>query len=195
MFLPNKCNILLGLTISQSAPASFGGQPSDPTDVIVSSIFIVIYAFLVYVHKTIHRRNKQVGHFFIFSILTFCFCMSRVGSFVIQICKKACILRSIVDQLYSNPPLFFRCVVWAKNPESVTIIILANITISLGVVLIFITNMNFAQRIARAFHPRFNDSKPFQYCFIAYYATLVPLVAIGTWGLILQPSILIEIVY
>lgn len=95
--IPDKCNFLFRVTISQSTklPASFGGQPSDPTDVIVSAVFIVIYAFFVYVHKTIHRRNKQVDHFFIFTILTFCFCMSRIGSFVMQICKKAHILRSV----------------------------------------------------------------------------------------------------
>lgn len=74
---------------------------------------------------------------------------------------------------------FFLNTVWAKHPESVSTAVAANILISAGVVLLFIINMNFAQRIVRAFHPRFYDSKPFYYVFIVYYASLVVVLIMG----------------
>lgn len=70
-------------------------------------------------------------------------------------------------------------IVSAQNPTSIGDAIAANVLISSGVLLLFVTNMNFAQRLVRAFHPRFYNSKPFKYAFLAYYISLVAVLIMG----------------
>ena len=78
---------------------------------------------------TIFQINKKRGHKFIMSGMLFGFCMARITS---------CVLR----------------IVWATRPTNLRLAIAAQIFVAAGVVLIFVINLIFAQRIIRAAHPR-----------------------------------------
>lgn len=52
-------------------------------------------------------------------------------------------------------------IVWAQFPRNISVGIAAQIFVYAGVILLFIANLFFAQRIVRAQHPRFGWSTPF----------------------------------
>jgi hypothetical protein len=65
--------------------ASLGGLPNTSTDVPVSAVFIAIFVCLAAVHMTLFQTNRARGHFFIFSALTFGFCMARIVTYIMRI--------------------------------------------------------------------------------------------------------------
>jgi hypothetical protein len=65
--------------------ASLGGLPNTSTDVPVSAAFIAIFLCLAAVHMTLFQTNRARGHFFIFSALTFGFCMARIVTYIMRI--------------------------------------------------------------------------------------------------------------
>lgn len=72
-------------------------------------------------------------------------------------------------------------IVWAVHPRNVSIAIAANIFVAAGVVLLFVINLLFAQRIVRASHPHSGWHPVFHFAFIAIYVIIVlSLVAIIT---------------
>ncbi|KAI5857778.1 hypothetical protein BZA05DRAFT_441085 [Tricharina praecox] len=128
--------------------AAFGGKPDDTIDVGVSAMFIVIFACLAATHMYLFKTNKAKGHFFIFSGVTFGFCMARITTFAMRIAT-------------------------AKNPENTQVAMAAGIFVSAGVLLLYIVNLNFTQRIVRSYHPRFGRSKPVVIAFAVYYVSVV----------------------
>jgi len=64
-------------------------------------------------------------------------------------------------------------IAWAKKPDSVNLGIAASVFVSAGVILLFIINMNYAQRILRGYHPKFGNSKPVARAFAVYYVSVV----------------------
>lgn len=80
--------------------------------------------------------------------MMFGFCMARISASVLRI-------------------------VWATRPKNVKIAIAANIFMAAGVLLLFIINLIFTQRIMRATHPDWAWSKWFSLLFKGYYATIV----------------------
>ncbi|KAL7269640.1 hypothetical protein RUND412_007675 [Rhizina undulata] len=126
----------------------FGGVPDKTTDVAVSAVFVAIFLALGAVHMAIFQKNRSRGHLFVFSAAIFGFCMSRIVTFAMQIA-------------------------WAENLSNTRIAIAANIFISAGVIILYVVNLNFAQRIVRAFHPRIGNSKPMNMAFAAYYVSIV----------------------
>ena len=78
----------------------------------------------------------------------FGFCMSRIVTMIMRI-------------------------VWAVHPRNVSIAIAANVFVAAGVVLLFVINLLFAQRIVRASHPHSGWHPIFHYAFIAIYVIIV----------------------
>ena len=97
---------------------------------------------------TILQVNRRRGHKFIMSGMLFGFCMARIMS---------CILR----------------IVWATRPTNIRIAIAAQIFVAAGVVLIFVINLIFAQRITRAAHPNSGWHPLFSRALIAVYVSIV----------------------
>ncbi|KAH8681938.1 hypothetical protein BX600DRAFT_32866 [Xylariales sp. PMI_506] len=110
--------------------ALVGGVPTVPIDIPISACLIFAYLCLAVTHMTIFQLNKRREHKFIFSGLLFGLSMARTTALVIRI-------------------------VWATRPTNTRIAIAANILTQAGVILLFIANLFFAQRIVRAYHPTF----------------------------------------
>ena len=85
---------------------------------------------------------------------TFGFCMSRIVTFALRIATE-------------------------KHPANTSLAIAAGIFISAGVILLYIINMNFAQRVVRGYHPRFGNSTLFNRLFLAYYISVVMALVMG----------------
>lgn len=96
----------------------------------------------------IFQLNQRRGHKFIMSGMMFGFCMARTVS---------CIMR----------------IVWATRPFNVRVALAAQILVAAGVVLLFIINLIFAQRIIRASHPNSGWHPVMSLLFKAIYATVV----------------------
>lgn len=78
----------------------------------------------------VFQRNRRRRYKFLFSALVFGFCMARVVSLAMRIA-------------------------WACRPRSVRVAIAAQVFTAAGVLILFVTNLAFAQRIVRARHPLF----------------------------------------
>ena len=63
--------------------------------------------------------------------------------------------------------------VWASYPHNVSVAIAAQVFVAAGVLLLFIVNLIFAQRIVRASHPHWAWAKWFSLAFKLYYASIV----------------------
>ena len=83
---------------------------------------------------TIFQINKRHEHKFVFSGLLFGFSMARISALTMRI-------------------------VWASRPTNVSVLIAASVFTAAGVLLLFIVNLIFAQRIVRAYHPGFGWHK------------------------------------
>ncbi|KAI9870730.1 MAG: hypothetical protein M1830_003877 [Pleopsidium flavum] len=131
------------------SPASIlGGVPTVQLDVPITAVFLALFLGAAVCHYTIFLFNKRRGHKFLLSGFLFAFCMARTTT---------CIMR----------------IVWATRPTSVPITIAASVLVAAGVVVLYIVNLIFAQRILRASHPRSGWHPLFNYFFIAIYALIV----------------------
>ncbi|KAI4113636.1 MAG: hypothetical protein LQ338_008144 [Usnochroma carphineum] len=128
--------------------ASLGGFPTVHTDVPITAVFLFLFICGAVAHMTIYQLNKKRGHKFIMSALLFGFCMARITT---------CVMR----------------IVWATRPTHVPIAIAASIFVAAGVVLLFIINLIFAQRIVRAAHPHSGWHPVFSLFFKAIYALII----------------------
>lgn len=97
---------------------------------------------------TIFQMNRRRGHKFIMSGMMFGFCMARITT---------CVMR----------------IVWATRPTHIPIAIAAQIFVAAGVVLLFVINLIFAERIIRAAHPHAGWHPLFTHFFTAIYIVIV----------------------
>ncbi|KAL8882285.1 MAG: hypothetical protein Q9192_007609, partial [Flavoplaca navasiana] len=128
--------------------AGLGGVPTVHTDIPITAIFLVLFICGAVAHMTIFQLNMKRGHKFIMSGMMFGFCMARIVT---------CIMR----------------IVWATRPRNVSIAIAAQIFVAAGVVLLFLINLIFAQRIIRAAHPNGGWHPLFHHFFTAIYVLIV----------------------
>ncbi|KKZ64888.1 hypothetical protein EMCG_09206 [[Emmonsia] crescens] len=128
--------------------AGMGGRPSISVDVPITAIFLAIFVTGAACHMTLFQKNKARGHKFIPSAATFGFCMARITASVLRI-------------------------VWANRLTNAQIAIAAQIFVAAGVLLLFILNLLYTQRIFRATHPRIGWSRPFSYAFKALYVLII----------------------
>lgn len=124
-----------------------GGIPTVGVDVPISVVFLFLFIVAAVGHMTILQLNMKKGHKFIMSGLMFGFCMARITTMVMRI-------------------------VWATRPTNVRIAIAAQVFTSAGVLLLFVINLIFAQRIVRAAHPNFAWHKAFSITFHVLYALI-----------------------
>lgn len=128
--------------------AALGGLPTISLDVPICAVFFVLFMIGAASHMTIFQVNMKRGHKFILSGMLFGFCMSRLMTMVLRI-------------------------VWAAYPHNPKIAIAANVFVAAGVVLLFIINLLFAQRILRACHPNSGWHPILHYIFMAIYVIIV----------------------
>ncbi|KAK8100184.1 hypothetical protein PG999_010558 [Apiospora kogelbergensis] len=120
--------------------AQLGGRPTVDVDVPISAVLLAIFIGLAVVHMTILQRNNKRNHKFLFSGMLFGLSMARTSALTMRI-------------------------VWACRPTNVQIAIAANILTQAGVIILFIANLFFAQRILRAYHPSFGWHNTTRYVF------------------------------
>ncbi|KAL9130367.1 MAG: hypothetical protein Q9217_001425 [Psora testacea] len=128
--------------------ASLGGVPTIGVDIPICSVFLVLFLIGAVSHMTIFQVNMRRGHKFIISGMMFGFCMARVVTQIMRI-------------------------VWACYPRSIRVAMAAQIFVAAGVVLLFVINLIFAQRIVRAAHPHSGWHPLFHWAFIALYVMIV----------------------
>ncbi|KAK0629681.1 hypothetical protein B0T17DRAFT_526144 [Bombardia bombarda] len=97
---------------------------------------------------TIFQINLRHGYKFLFSGLLFGFCMARIVALSMRI-------------------------VWAAHPRNVSVGIASQIFTAAGVILLFVTNLVFAQRIIRAYHPFFGWHRAVGVFFKLLYGSIV----------------------
>lgn len=128
--------------------ASLGGVPNVHTDVPITSVFLFLFICGAISHMTIFQLNRRKGHKFVISGMMFGFCMARITT---------CVMR----------------IVWATRPMHIQIAIAAQIFVAAGVVLLYVINLIFAQRIIRSAHPRSGWHPLFSHSFTATYVLIV----------------------
>lgn len=129
-------------------PAIFGGIPTIPVDIPICAVFLVLFALGAISHMTLFRLNLRRNHKFIPSVVTFGFCMSRLAAHSVRIA-------------------------WAIHPTNQGLAIASQILVAAGVVLLYILNLLFAQRLLRATHPKLGWLKLTSYLFKAIYVLIV----------------------
>lgn len=129
------------------AAALVGGQPTPSVDVPICAVFIALYAIGAAGHMALFQLNMRKGHKFIPSAATFGFCMSRIVTNALRIAL-------------------------AYHPHNLRLGMAAQIFVAAGVLLLFILNLLYAQRLLRAFHPRVGWSRAFSYFFKALYVII-----------------------
>ncbi|KAL2113180.1 hypothetical protein VUR80DRAFT_5087 [Thermomyces stellatus] len=130
--------------------ASLGGQPTPSVDDPICGVFLFLFVCGAVLNMTIFQINRRRGHKFILSALCFGFCMARTVT---------CIMR----------------IVWASRPNNVNIAIASNVFNAAGVLILFIVNLVLAQRLLRAYHPRFGWHRVVSYAYIFLYFSVIAL--------------------
>ncbi|KUJ16379.1 uncharacterized protein LY89DRAFT_782644 [Mollisia scopiformis] len=130
--------------------AGLGGMPTKGLDVPITSVFLVLFVLGAVTHMTILQINLRRGHKFIMSGLLFGFCMARI---------MTCTMR----------------LVWSTYLTNISVAIAAQIFVAAGVLILFIVNLIFTQRIIRATHPHLGWAKTFSWAFKIYYACIIGL--------------------
>ncbi|KAF2223003.1 hypothetical protein BDZ85DRAFT_249960 [Elsinoe ampelina] len=127
--------------------AGLGLTPTVPVDVPVSAILMTIYlGFAAWNIKTFFT-NKKKGHKFLISWFLGVFSMMRVAT---------CALR----------------IAWAVHPHNIRLVIAAQIFTNAGILIVFLININFGQRLLRSVHPRLGWHPVLHWGPIAIYATI-----------------------
>jgi hypothetical protein len=128
--------------------AGMGLRPTVSLDVPICAVFLALFVAGAACHMTLFRRNLARGHKFIPSAVTFGFCMSRIVANAIRIA-------------------------WACHPTNISLAIAAQIFVAAGVLLLFILNLLYAQRMFRAVYPVVGWSRPVSWAFKALYGLVV----------------------
>lgn len=127
--------------------AAVGGIPTIGVDVPITSVFMGIYLCSAATNMVIFQRNRRHGHKFLISAILFGFSMARVVT---------CIMR----------------IVWAVYAHNVKIALAAQIFNNAGILIVYLVNLLFAQRILRATHPKLGWNRLLAHAFHALYALL-----------------------
>ncbi|SPO03223.1 uncharacterized protein DNG_05905 [Cephalotrichum gorgonifer] len=150
--------------------AALGGRPTVGLDVPVCAVFLFLFLLGAVFNMTVFQINKRRGHKFILSGLLFGFCMARITT---------CVMR----------------IVWATRPNNVSIGIASNVFNAAGVLILFMVNLIFAQRLVRAYHPKFGWHRgvglAFRFLYFSVVALLIMVITVTVRSFFtLDPSIL-----
>ena len=133
--------------------ASLGGRPTIKVDDPICAIFIFLFVLGAISHMTILQVNLRRGQKFVMSGMLFGFCMARITALTLRLAVST-------------------------HPTNISLLIAANIFAALGVILLFVINLIFTQRILRATHPRLGWHKAFSLAFKIYYASVVAVIMV-----------------
>lgn len=128
--------------------AGLGGLPTIKLDVPICAVFLALFIGAAAGHMTIFQINKRRGHKFLMSGLMFGFCMARITTMVMRI-------------------------VWATRPTNIRVVIAAQVFVTAGVIILWLINLIFAQRLIRAAHPNFGWHRAFSRAFMVLYILIV----------------------
>lgn len=131
--------------------AGLGGQPSISLDDPICAVFIFLFVLGAISHMTILQVNLRRGQKFIMSGMLFGFCMARITALTLRLALST-------------------------HLHNVSLAMAAQIFVALGVILLFVINLIFAQRILRATHPHIGWARTFSLAFKIYYASVVAVI-------------------
>ena len=132
--------------------AQIGGHPTVSVDVPICAVFLALFIAGAASHMTLFRRNLARGHKFIPSAVTFGFCMSRIVANIIRIA-------------------------WTCRVTNISLAIASQIFVAAGVLLLFILNLLYAQRMVRAVYPGIGWSRPVSLAFKLVYGLVAVTIA------------------
>lgn len=133
-----------------------GGTPTVPIDVPISAVFLALFVAGAAANMTILQVNRRRGHKFLISGACFGFCMALITANAMRIA-------------------------WAAHPDNASLAIAASIFANAGVLILYVVNLIFLQRVVRAHHPRFGWSKAVGWVFKAlYFAIAAALIMVIT---------------
>ena len=127
--------------------ATIGGVPSPIPDDPISAVLLVLFAGSAALHMAVFQTNRRRGHKFVFSVLLFGFSMARITALAMRLA-------------------------WAHHPTNLRVAIAANVFTAAGVLLLFLVNLVFAQRVVRAYLPGLGWRPPVRWAFRALYASV-----------------------
>ncbi|KAI9669483.1 MAG: hypothetical protein M1829_005072 [Trizodia sp. TS-e1964] len=142
-----------GLTPPMSGPpyppqnAGLGLTPTPTPDIPLASVFLFLFLASAAANMTIFQLNRARKHKFPISGMLFGFCIARTVT---------CILR----------------IIWATQETNIPLAIAAQVFVSAGILILFIINLLFTQRLLRASHPHLARRPAFSSAFRAYYISL-----------------------
>ncbi|KAF2432671.1 hypothetical protein EJ08DRAFT_127557 [Tothia fuscella] len=125
-----------------------GGTNVKHVDIPITAVFLGLFIIGAVIHMTIFQLNQRKHHKFLFSALLFGFCMARITTCVVRIAS-----------------LCF--------PMNIKLAIAAQVFVAAGVVIIFIVNLVFSQRMIRASHPHLGWTTAFSVVFKFFYAWII----------------------
>lgn len=128
--------------------AGLGGVPTRNLDDPITAVFLILFVLGAIAHMTILQVNLRRGKKFIISGMLFGFCMARITATTLRL-------------------------VWSTHTTNISVAIAAQVFVAAGVILLFIVNLIFTQRILRATHPEWAWAKWFSLAFKLYYASIV----------------------
>ncbi|KAK9465724.1 hypothetical protein V1512DRAFT_265244 [Lipomyces arxii] len=148
--------------MASSLNATFGDIPVASKDVPASAVVIAMFAVLAVVNMTIFRTNLRRGHKFVPQGAMFGLCMARIATFSMRLA-------------------------YAKHPTNFHLAIASSIFQAAGVVILFVLNILFSQRVFTAMHPSisyvgskfFNLMKVFYASVIAFLIVLIILTGVS----------------
>ncbi|KAK5117378.1 hypothetical protein LTR62_005996 [Meristemomyces frigidus] len=113
-----------------------GLTPSVLPDVPVAAVFLFLFTTAAATHMFLLKYNARKGKKFVLCGMLFGFCFTRI---------------------FANSAR----IAWAVHPTSVKLGIAAQVAVYAGIILLFLANLFFTQRIVRAHHPHVGWSTPF----------------------------------
>ncbi|KAK3391038.1 hypothetical protein B0H63DRAFT_130643 [Podospora didyma] len=138
--------------------AQLGGAPSIAVDVPICSVLLSLFVIGAAMNMTIFQVNRRHGYRFLFSGLLFGFCMARIVALSMRIA-------------------------WSAYPRDINVAIASQIFTAAGVLLLFVTNLIFAQRMIRAYHPFFGWARGttflFRFLFVSIVLVLVMVITVS----------------
>ncbi|KAF9739628.1 hypothetical protein PMIN01_02262 [Paraphaeosphaeria minitans] len=164
---------------------ALGGVPKKNIDIPVTAIFLCLYMLGAATHMTIFQYNKRRGHKFLFNGMIFVLSTAQqlrgqdqlVGSTFIPSIPPASYAHLLPGFCMARITTCTLRIASISLPTNIRLAIAAQIFVAAGILLIFIINLIWSQRILRAHHP-LGWHPSLRWVFNALYAVVVFTLAI-----------------
>ncbi|EMC91525.1 hypothetical protein BAUCODRAFT_38635 [Baudoinia panamericana UAMH 10762] len=127
---------------------ALGQTPTILPDAPICAVFLFLFILSGAGHMFLLKYNAHKGKKFIICGMLFGFCFTRIFA---NSCRIA----------------------WSAHPTNVRIGIASMVAVYAGIILLFLANLVFSQRIVRAQHPHFGWSKPFSVALPALFVIII----------------------